>query len=312
MSNIEPQCRLSDSRDCPAAADAPVSEIIAAREAVLGKDMVIRRALPSRHRRMIGAWCFLDHAGPADVSANPVDVGSHPHIGLQTFTWPVSGQLLHKDSLGSNQVIDPGQVNLMTAGRGITHSEESPDGGPACFEGAQLWIALPDAHRHIEPAFENYPKQPQFDRDGFRITVLAGEAFGEQAPARIFSPLVSVDFTTDGDAATDLPLRTDFEYGLLVLQGALTVAGQALVPGQLLYLGRGRESLAVRADGAVRVLLIGGEPFGEEILLWWNYVARTKAEIAEADAAWKRHDARFGEVPGYAGAPLEAPALPWR
>lgn len=310
MSNVEPECRLSRSSDCPSVPEQPAGEIIPAREAVLGTDLVIRRALPTRRRRMIGAWCFLDHAGPADVGANPVDVGSHPHIGLQTFTWPIAGQLLHKDSLGSHRVIDPGQVNLMTAGRGIAHSEESPAGGPTCFEGAQLWIALPEAQRHMEPAFENYPEQPTLDRDGFRITVVAGEAFGERAPARIYSPLVGLDLATGGGAATSLPLRADFEYGLLVMQGEVMVHDQALVPGQLLYLGRGRESLSVRAERTAQALLIGGAPFGEEILLWWNFVARSKAEIARATGDWNegRH---FGDVAGYHGPPLVAPTPPW-
>ncbi len=311
MSNLEQQCSPSLSSDCPDTARQPVSEIIDTRDAVLGEGLTIRRALPSRRRRMIGAWCFLDHAGPADVGEDPgIRVGPHPHIGLQTFTWPVTGELLHRDSLGYEQIIRPGQVNLMTAGRGISHSEESPTERSPEFHGAQLWIALPDAERHREPGFEHYPEQPQLNRDGFVITVVAGEALGELAPAQVYSPLVGMDLYTRGEAQTRLPLNPAFEYGALLLEGSVEIDGQPLNIGQLLYLGCGREQLTVRADQTARLLLLGGEPFGEEILMWWNFVGRSKQEMIRATRDWNEGD-RFGQVQNYDGPRLTAPATPW-
>lgn len=316
MSNLEPQCKASVSSDCPVPAWKPVRQLLPTRDAVLGEGMTIRRALPNRLRRMIGAWCFLDHFGPLDVTGGDgMRVGPHPHIGLQTFTWPLAGEILHRDSLGFEQLIRPGQVNLMTAGRGISHSEESPRERSALLHGAQLWIALPDEQRHCEPTFEHYPQLPLLDRGGFRVTVLAGEALGERAPTRVLSPLVALDFTSSGDAAIEIGVRTDFEYGALVLEGEASIEGQTLGIGQLLYLGCGRERLQLRSgsrDGqSTRLLLIGGAPFGEEVLLWWNFVGRDRQELARASAEWNAGDARFGTVRGYPGERLEAPLPPW-
>lgn len=316
MSNLEQQCKASVSSDCPVPAWQPVRQLLPTRDAVLGEGMTIRRALPNRLRRMIGAWCFLDHFGPLDVTqGDGMRVGPHPHIGLQTFTWPLAGEILHRDSLGFEQLIRPGQVNLMTAGRGISHSEESPQQRSALLHGAQLWIALPDEHRHCEPAFEHYPQLPVLDRGGFRVTVLAGEALGERAPTRVLSPLVALDFTSNGEAAIEIAVRSDFEYGAMVLQGEADIEGQAVGIGQLLYLGCGRERLQLRCvprDGLdTRLLLIGGAPFGEEVLLWWNFVGRDRQELARASAEWNAGDARFGTVHGYPGERLEAPLPPW-
>ncbi len=291
---------------------APTLQILPTRDAELGEGMTIRRALPTRGRRMIGAWCFLDHFGPVDVATGEgMRVGPHPHTGLQTFTWPLAGELFHRDSLGCQQLIRPGAVNLMTAGRGISHSEESPPEHAPTLHGAQLWIALPEAQRHIEPAFEHYPAMPVVERGGFRVTVLAGESLGEQAPTRVYSPLVGLDLAAPGDAALVLPLRPDFEYGALVLAGEARLAGGALVPGQLLYLRRGRESLEVSGAAGLRLLLLGGAPFGEDVLMWWNFVGRTREELAEYVSAWNAGDPRFGTVQGYAGDRLPAPRPPW-
>lgn len=312
MSNIERQCSASVSTDCTTAATRPVSQRIPTRDAILGEGMTIRRALPNRQRRMIGAWCFLDHFGPLEVGAGEgLRIGPHPHIGLQTFTWPLQGEILHRDSMGYEQFIRPGQVNLMTAGRGVAHSEESPAERSPMLHGAQLWIALPDAHRHCEPAFDHYPELPVVERDSFRVTVLAGEALGERSPARIYSPLIGLDIVAAGEAASSLPLRPEYEYGALVLEGEINVEGEPLAAGTLLYLGCGRSDLALKTTAAARLLLLGGLPFGEEVLLWWNLVARTRAEIAEATADWKA-GRRFGEVQGYRGNRLVAPELPWK
>jgi len=310
MSNIERQCAASVSTDCPETSRHPTSERIATRDAVLGAGMTIRRALPSRQRRMIGAWCFLDHFGPVDVSrGDGLRVGPHPHIGLQTVTWPLQGEILHRDTLGCVQLIRPGQLNVMTAGRGIAHSEESPKDRPSALHGAQLWIALPDADRHCEPAFDHHPVLPVMQRDGVTITLLAGETLGERSPAKIYSPLVGLDLALPGSAALSLPLQPDFEYGALALEGEVSFENEPLAIGNLLYLGCGRSALRLNAPAAARVLIVGGVPFGEEVLLWWNFVARNKAEINAARADWEA--GRFGEVRGYPGEPLTAPALPW-
>lgn len=313
MSDLDSRPGVSLSSDCPARAAQPVLQRIAAREAVLGEGMTIRRALPTQLRRMVGAWCFLDHFGPVDVGGGDgLRVGPHPHIGLQTFTWPLEGEILHRDSLGYVQPIRPGQVNLMTAGRGISHSEESPRPHPARLHGLQLWIALPQAQRFCEPAFEHYPELPVVERDGFRITVLVGESLGQRAPTRVYSPLVALDIHAGRAGGIALPLAPAFEHALLVAQGRARVAdeAEALAPGTLLYLGCGRGQLALEADADARLLLIGGEPFAEEILMWWNFVARSRAEIDRAIHDWNA-ELDFGAVHGYPGERLPAPLPPW-
>lgn len=286
-----------------------------ARNSILGEGMLIRRALPHRERRMIGAWCFLDHAGPVDVSdGKGMRVGPHPHIGLQTFTWMIEGEVLHRDSLGNEQIIRPGQVNLMTAGQGIAHSEESPTQRSPQLQLAQLWIALPDSHRHMPPAFEHYPVLPRCGVGGFETTLLVGEFGPQTSPVQVFSPLLAVDLVSRGAAQGALPLRPDFEHGVLVLEGRadIGVAGsppQNLEAGTLLYLAPGHAEIALQCADACRLLLVGGAPFEENVLLWWNFVGRTRDEIAAATEAWNAHTA-FGEVHGYAGDPLPAPAVP--
>ena len=258
---------------------------------------------------MVGAWCFFDHAGPADYSAGKgITIGPHPHIGLQTFSWMIEGTILHTDSLGYRQWIYPGQVNLMTAGRGISHAEESPADEPGRFQLAQLWIALPKRESGREPSFRHYPALPILERGGFRVTVLAGPFAGERAPAEVFSPLVGLDLATPGPARTELPLDPEFEHGVMVLEGEARVGGETLVPGALLYFGTGRDRLAVETGDAARLLMIGGRPFGEEILLWWNFVGRSIEEMEQATRDWLEGD-RFGKVQGARGEPLVAPEL---
>ncbi|PKM22706.1 MAG: hypothetical protein CVV10_02965 [Gammaproteobacteria bacterium HGW-Gammaproteobacteria-14] len=310
MSNTENHNAPSRSDDCPARPEKPVTQRLPARVTVLGENMTIRRALPHQQRRMIGAWCFLDHAGPVDVGeGSGMRVGPHPHTGLQTFTWMVDGEIFHRDSLGYEQLIRPGQVNLMTAGRGISHSEESPAERSPTLQAAQLWIALPFEQRDIEPAFEHYPELPQHAQDGVICTLLVGEALGKKAPTHVYSPLVGIDLRAHSKAETQLPLQTDFEYGLLVLTGDIEVEGEPLAPGELLYLGQNRDALHIRFPAAAQVLLIGGEPFAEDILLWWNFIGRSQEDIVRYTQWWNREE-HFGTVKGYDGARLPAPELP--
>lgn len=296
MSRHDEQARPSDSHDGADCISKPVLELSQARKSIVGDALSVRRALPGKPRRMVGAWCFLDHAGPMDYdTGGGLSVGPHPHIGLQTFTWMIEGEVHHHDSLGNHQWIRPGQVNLMTAGRGISHAEVSPTDSPGRVHAAQLWIALPDSERHREPSFQHCPEMPRIEQEGFVFTVLVGEAFGQTAAPEVFTPLIGLDVTSSSAANTTVPLRAGFEHAAMCLEGEAEVGGQPIVPGELLYLGTGRHEIEIAGMDASRILLIGGEPFDEEILLWWNFVARTQQELVEATEDWNA-GRRFGQV----------------
>jgi quercetin 2,3-dioxygenase len=296
----------------PHAVPAPTLHRIEAASQTLGEGMRIRRALPSRERRMVGPWCFLDHFGPVDVSqGRGMRVGPHPHIGLQTVTWLYEGEILHRDSLGYVQPIRPGQLNLMTSGQGISHSEESPVARPPLLHGVQFWIALPDAARAGAPAFDHIPNLPHVEHAGLHCTVLVGSALGAHSPARMHWPVMGVDVRIDDAADASLPLDAGFEHAALVTIGAVEVEGEMLEPGTLLYLGGQRERLSLRASAAARLVLVGGRAFEEPMLMWWNFVARDKQELTEACRGWNRGEAVYGEVRGYDGARLVAPMPPW-
>jgi quercetin 2,3-dioxygenase len=282
-------------------------EVTAAREAHVG-DMTVRRLLPLRLRRSVGAWCFVDHYGPMSVDGVAgMRVPPHPHIGLQTVTWLLSGNVLHRDSLGSEQMIRPGQLNLMTAGRGIAHSEESPAEHDPLLHGVQLWVALPDAVRHTEPTFAHHADLPSAGIGGFEITVFAGALAGARSPAIMFSEIVGAELAATRDASANVPLTPSHEHVVFVAAGSAAVAGTSLHPGQLIYLGTGRERVAVSARAGSRLILLGGVPLGETLLMWWNLVARTPDEIAAAAADWRA--GRFALVADYDGPPLPAPPL---
>lgn len=307
MSDLIKNTQVSDSKDCPCASAKPILEKILTREAKIGADLTIRRALPNKERRMIGAWCFLDHFGPLNLKSGGLNIAPHPHMGLQTFTWTLHGEILHRDSLGSKQVIHPGQVNLMNSGRGISHSEESlPD---TMLHGVQLWIALPDSVRFMEPNFNHYSSVPYVLQDYLFIHILAGEFLGEQSPAKVYSPLMGAEIYAQEDTESVLTLNPKFEYGILPLIGEIDVEGEVIDLSTLLYLGCGRKNLNIKLKKGARILIIGGEPFTEEVLIWWNFVARTDLELAQAVLDWNNHT-RFGEVKGYKGDSLVAPQMP--
>ena len=267
----------------------------------------INRALPSARRRTIGAWCFLDHAGPATLAPDrPMRVAPHPHTGLQTFSWMIEGQVLHRDSLGSEQVLRPGQVNLMTAGRAIAHSEESLTDR---LQLAQLWIALPDEQRFCDPAFEHFPELPKLADGGFELTLLAGSHGGERSPIPLYSPLLGADLACPAAADTTLALEPGFEHGVMVLEGAVEVAGELMEPGALLYMPPGAHALRLRAASAARLLWLGGEPMTHQPLLWWNFVGRSSEEIRQFALEWNDGSGVFDgvEVRGYDGDRLLAP-----
>ncbi|MEZ0066442.1 redox-sensitive bicupin YhaK (pirin superfamily) [Streptacidiphilus sp. MAP12-20] len=284
-------------------------DLLSPREAHLGGSTVVRRLLPNLGRRTVGAWCFVDHYGPDDIATESgMQVPPHPHIGLQTVSWLHAGEVLHRDSLGSVQTVRPRELGLMTAGRAIAHAEQSPDPHSPLLHGAQLWVALPDAHRHVAPAFEHHAELPQVTAHGLSATVILGELDGAASPGTTYSPLVGADLTLAEGADVRLPLEPDFEYAVLTMSGETEVDGVRLPPGSMLYLGFGRAELPLRALSDSGLLLLGGEPFDEKLVMWWNFVARTPEEIAQARTDWMLGTG-FGEVTGYDGAPLPAPEL---
>ncbi len=269
-------------------------EITDSRDEQVGR-IRVRRALPRKGRRMVGAWCFADHMGPADVTENSgLDVGPHPHIGLQTVTWLIDGQVLHRDSLGSEQVIKPGQLNLMTSGGAVSHAEEATGQYRGTLEGIQLWVALPEGTRHGTAAFEHHAELPQGELEGAVVTALVGDFGNLVSPARHDTPLVGADLNLHGSAT--VPLRPEWEYAVVVMEGALGLDGQSLAPGKLGYLGQGRDELRLDVREPSRAVLLGGKPFEEPIVMWWNFVARDRAEIDAAYASWATQDDRFGKV----------------
>ncbi len=269
-------------------------EVIEGSEATVGR-FGVRRVLPRRPRRTVGPWCFADHFGPADVTPDRgLDIGPHPHIGLQTVTWLVEGEVLHRDSLGSEQLIRPGELNLMTAGRGVSHSEEATGAYRGDLHGLQLWVAQPDATRTTEPAFEHHADLPRVELPGCVVTALVGEAAGASSPARRDTEHMGAQLALHGD--TTVPLDARFEHALVVLRGAVGVDGNVVTPGRLAYLGTGRDECHLEHHEDALVALIGGVEFTEPLVMWWNYVARTKDEIVDAHRDWTARSGRFGHV----------------
>jgi redox-sensitive bicupin YhaK (pirin superfamily) len=290
-------------------ADAPSVELVPAGSAEVA-GTAVRRALPTARRRTVGAWCFADHFGPAGVGPDHrAAIGPHPHIGLQTVTWLVAGEQRHRDSLGSDQVIRAGQLNLMTAGHGVVHAEESLD-YQGTLHGVQLWVALPDAVRHSDPDFEHLPELPRVAVGAAEASVLVGALDGARSPARVHSPLLGVDLRVRAGDAT-VPLDRGFEHGVVVLEGDLDVGGTRVRPGTLAFLAAGRDELPLRADGDARALLLGGAPFEEPLFMWWNFVGRTRRGMEEARRQWVSGDGRFGPVESTLDR-MPAPGLPWR
>ncbi|MFI8084729.1 pirin family protein [Kitasatospora sp. NPDC086009] len=288
----------------------PVRELLTGRQVPLGESTVVRRLLPSLGRRMVGAWCFVDHYGPDDIADEPgMQVPPHPHMGLQTVSWLHQGEVLHRDSLGSLQTVRPYELGLMTSGRAISHSEESPRAHARFLEGAQLWVALPDAHRHTAPAFEHHADLPVVTAPGLRGTVILGSLDTATSPGTAYTPLVGADLALTEGADLKLPLEPGFEYAVLAMSGSVDVDGVRVEPGSMLYLGTDRRELPLLARTDAAVLLLGGEPFEEKLVMWWNFIGRSGEEILQARNDWEK-SSRFGEVHGYDGARLRAPSLP--
>jgi quercetin 2,3-dioxygenase len=270
-------------------------EVGDAREASVGR-FTVRRALPRRARRTVGAWCFADHMGPAAVTEESgLDVAPHPHTGLQTVTWLLRGEALHRDSLGTEQVIAPGQLNLMTAGAGISHSEEATGRYRGDLEGVQLWVAQPESTRHDDPAFEHHGELPETELGAATATVLVGTLAGASSPARRDTDHLGADLRLRR-GTTVVPLQREHEHALLVVDGEVAIGGDVVGRGQLAYLGIDHDELPLEVREPARAMLLGGTPFEERLVMWWNYVARTQDEVSTAHSDWVEGAERFGTV----------------
>lgn len=292
-------------------ARGPEELLLTARRVYLGKTTEVARVLPDRQIRMIGAWCFLDHYGPEDVSAAPgMQVHAHPHTGLQTVSWLLEGEIEHRDSLGSQATVRPGELNIMTAGHGIVHSEISPPDKPPRLHGVQLWVALPDQDRDAAPRFEARADLPALVRPGLSGQVLVGELDGVRSPVRSHTPLSGADLQLEPGAQVELAVDPAYEYGVFVISGAAQVEHTAVDVDQLLYLGTDRAMVRIGSATGARLLLLGGTPFTEEIVMWWNFVGRSHEEVATYREAWAHREARFPPVVAPGEKAMEAPALP--
>ncbi len=275
--------------------------------------MRVRRTLPHRQRSLVGAWCFADHYGPHDVRHSPgMVVPPHPHTGLQTASWLFSGEIEHRDSGRIHAFVRPGELNLMTAGAGICHSKVST-AATQLLHGVQLWVALPDADRDTDRDFAHYVPQP-LSISGATARVFLGQLHGVSSPIHTFTPLLGAQLDVDADADVVLQIDPRLEHGVLLDQGDVAVAGVLLGIGDLACQGTGSSSLRIRNVGhePARVLLLGGSPFTEELVMWWNFVGRSHDDIVSYRQLWESHDERFGTVEGYVGTParLPAPRLP--
>lgn len=282
-------------------------EVLTPRDVPLGgpRAMKVRRTLPQKQRSLIGAWCFCDHYGPEDVSMN---VAPHPHTGLQTVSWLFTGEIEHRDSLGVHAHVRPGELNLMTGGSGICHSEQST-AASTVLHGVQLWLALPDAHRDAPRDFQHHVP-PTVEVDGCAVRVFLGSLAGSTSPVRTFTPLLGAEVVLPAGASLTLEVDPAFEHGVLLDTGDVALGSTELEPASLGYVGTGSATLTLSSAGGARVVVLGGEPFGEEIVMWWNFVGRTHDEIAAFREEWQAEGDRFGRVEGYPGARLPAPPLP--
>lgn len=284
-------------------------EVLHPREVPLGGPRAIRvqRTLPQRQRSLVGAWCFIDHYGPVRTR---MDVPPHPHTGLQTVSWLFSGGVQHRDSNGVQAVVRPGELNLMTAGAGICHSEVSIESNDV-LHGTQLWVALPDSDRDTGRDFAHYAPAPM-SLPGAVARVFLGELAGSRSPVHTFTPLLGAQIDLEPNGALDIDVDPAFEHGVLCDAGPVAVGGTSLAVGDLGYQSPGESTLHLRnvGDRPARVLLLGGTPFTEQLVMWWNFVGRSHDDIVGYRRLWEHGDDRFGAVTGYRGSVTRLPAPP--
>jgi len=292
----------------------PRSILLEAREVPLGgvRAMNVRRTLPHRDVPTVGAWCFLDRFGPDEVRMR---VEPHPHIGLQTVTWPLVGEVRHRDTVGSDVVLHRGQLNIMTAGHGIAHSEYSVGESAVPLDALQFWVALPDGAREGAPGFEQHTTLPTLtlpadDGPDADAVVVLGELAGVRSPATVHSPLVGAEIRIPPGSRTSLPLTVGWEHAVLAVEGDVHVAAVEVPLGGMLFLGDSRDSVELRSDEGARVFLLGGEPFDQDLVMWWNFAGRTHEEIVQAREDWEAGSDRFGHVVGHGAERIPAPPIP--
>ncbi|MGO4597444.1 pirin family protein [Terrabacter sp. 2RAF25] len=304
--------------DADAASAPHAAVVLPFREVPLGgpRAMPVRRSLPQRERSLIGAWCFVDHYGPDDVSqTGGMAVPGHPHTGLQTVSWLFTGEVEHRDTTGAHAFVRPGELNIMTAGKGIAHSEYStPD--TTVLHGAQLWVALPEADRSTAPGFEHYAP-PVTEVDGARVLVFLGTLFGQTSPVTMFSDLVGAEVTLEAGQSLTIALDPTHEHGLLCDTGLLTVGDVTAKPGEIAFQAVGAEAVTIDAgpDEPARFLVLGGAPFGEQIVMWWNFIGRSHDEVVGFREEWQRArettgTTAYGIFPEEWDHTLPAPGLP--
>ncbi|MBA8814991.1 hypothetical protein FHX48_000043 [Microbacterium halimionae] len=294
--------------------NGPRAVLLESREVPLGgiRAMEVHRLLPQRDLPMVGAWCFLDRFGP---QRTVMRVEPHPHIGLQTVTWPLEGDVHHRDVLGNDVLVRRGALNLMTSGAGISHSEYSVGEDATPLDALQLWVALPESRRHGIPAFEQHESLPTFTLDDAEVIVVMGELAGTTSPATAHTPIVGAEVTFVDSGKTTLPLHPEWEYAIVGVFGDAEVDASdgertTVSSGLLLYLGVGRTEIDIASSVGGVFFLLGGEPFDDEIVMWWNFVGRTHEEIVAARDEWESQSPRFGHVPGHGEERVPAPPLP--
>lgn len=301
---------LETSAEC----DGPRTLLLEAREVPLGgvRAMAVHRSLPQRELPLVGAWCFLDRFGPQVARMR---VEPHPHIGLQTVTWPYRGDVRHRDSLGSDVVVRRGALNLMTSGAGISHSEYSVGEDATPLDALQLWVALPESRRHGPPAFEQHAVLPEVALEAVAgapggATVVLGELAGVSSPATTYTPIVGAELRIPPGSTVRVPLNPAWEHALLAVDGEVSVAAVSLDTSHLLYLGTRRDDVEIASPSGATLFLLGGEPFEDDIVMWWNFVGRSHEEIVEAREAWETGAERFGHVVDHGDERIPAPPLP--
>ena len=287
---LDPQCPTGDDVD-------RIETLIIPRARDLG-GFEVRRALPSRARQMVGPFIFFDQMGPAEfLPTRGLDVRPHPHIGLATISYLHRGRMHHRDSLGTDQWIEPGAVNWMVAGNGITHSERTDDAtqrDPMPFFGIQTWVALPDQHEETSAAFQHVPQTdlPFIEGEGKSVRLILGRAYGETAPVRTFSEMFYGDAVLT--SGSKLPLPDDHEdRAIYIIEGSISVAGERYEPGQMMVFRPG-DAITVVAETDARLMILGGETFNGPRHIWWNFVASSKEKIEAAKEAWRAGDWQQG------------------
>lgn len=266
--------------------------VIEAKQAAISEAVKVKRILPFRLRRMVGPFIFMDHAGPIQdvpTETSSLDVLPHPHIGLSTVSYLFSGQVTHRDSLGVEQIIRPGEVNWMTAGSGIAHSErfEDPSALAGGLELLQTWVALPEKDEEAAPSFNNYKPEelPIFTEKGIWMRLIAGNAYGLKNDVRTHSPLFYLHVELQQGARFGLP-REHEERGIYIVRGSIEVAGKAYIEGQMVVFHKGSDPVIIAKEKA-SLMVLGGEPLGERFI-WWNFVSSRRERIEQAKEDWKQ------------------------